>query len=122
MFDFPGDPWGIDVFPEHLQTYIPNLYAKKPTLIGTPDRLDQRVAYIICCVRPVAQRYFYFILLVDGFRSALMRTVVLVASKPIAPGDELLMDYRLNPAIEAPSWYVQVDESSSKKRWEQVFY
>ena len=65
---------------------------------------------------------FYFILLVDGFRSALMRTVVLVASKPIAPGDELLMDYRLNPAIEAPSWYVQVDESSSKKRWEQVFY
>lgn len=38
MFDFPGDPWGFDQFPVHLQKYIPNLYAKKPTLIGTPDR------------------------------------------------------------------------------------
>ena len=51
-----------------------------------------------------------------------MRSVVLVAAKSISPGDELLMDYRLNPDIEAPSWYVQVDESASRKRWEQVFY
>lgn len=46
-FDFPGDPWGIDVFPEHLQTYIPNMYAKKPTLIGTPDRYGNSV--VLCC-------------------------------------------------------------------------
>jgi hypothetical protein len=43
MFDFPGDPWGLAVFPEQLQPYIPNMYAKKPTLIGTPDRFVLRV-------------------------------------------------------------------------------
>lgn len=92
QYDFPGDPWRIDEFPSHLQPYIPNLYAKKPTLLGTPDR------------------------------SALMRSAVLIASKPLSPGDELLMDYRLNPEMEAPAWYAQVDESSSRKRWERVFY
>jgi len=91
-YDFPGDPFGIEEFPKHLQKYIPNLYARKPTLLGTPDR------------------------------SACMRSVVLVASKTIRPGEELFMDYRLNPDVDEPSWYVQVDEDLSRKRWERPYY
>lgn len=51
-----------------------------------------------------------------------MRSVVLVASRIIPPGEELVMDYRLNPDIEAPTWYVQVDEELARKRWEKAYY
>jgi hypothetical protein len=33
-----------------------------------------------------------------------------------------VMDYRLNPDVEVPSWYVQVDEDHSRKRWEKPYY
>jgi hypothetical protein len=76
-YNFPGDPIGKDVFPTTLQKFIPNSYGlKTPTLFGTIDR------------------------------SAMMRTVVLLAARPLKNGDELFMDYRLNPSAGSlPSWY-----------------
>jgi hypothetical protein len=52
----------------------------------------------------------------------MMRTVILMATAPISPGEEIFMDYRLNPELEAPDWYHQVDEKLSKKRWERSMY
>jgi hypothetical protein len=51
-----------------------------------------------------------------------MKTVVLIASRQIQPGEELLMDYRLNPDLPTPGWYVPVDVEHSRKRWKQAFY
>jgi hypothetical protein len=107
-YDFPGDPWGLDEFPKHLQTYIPNTYARPPTLIGTPDRSSPPNS------SPHSRS--------SVIRSAMMRTVILMATAPISPGEEIFMDYRLNPELEAPDWYHQVDEKLSKKRWERSMY
>ena len=75
-YDFPGDPLGKEEFPRELQYLIPNEYSAKPTLLGTIDR------------------------------SAMMRGAVLLAARPLKHGDELYMDYRLNPMGGAlPSWY-----------------
>lgn len=92
MYDFPWDPFEIHAFPKHLRKYIPNEYASKPTLTGTPDR------------------------------SALMRTVVLIATRQIAQGEEIFMNYRLNPHFPQPSWYNAVDIEQSRKRWQKPFY
>eukprot|EP01041_Mallomonas_annulata_P010678 gene10678-22286_t len=90
-YDFPGDPLEIDSFSQDLRYLIPNRYFKEPTMFGTPDR------------------------------SALMRSLVLVALQPLADGDELLMDYRLNPAapVESlPAWYTHVDKEQASRRWD----
>jgi hypothetical protein len=80
-FDFPGDPLGIDQFPRKLCKYIPNEYAKKPTILGTVDR------------------------------SAYMRGMILMTTRPMHDGDELFMDYRLNSII-LPKWYHAYDEKA----------
>ena len=85
-YNYPGDPLGRDEFPKHLQKFIPNSYAKTPTLFGTIDR------------------------------SAMMRTVVLLAARPLSNGDELFMDYRLNPkAGKLPDWYVAYGSEEKEK-------
>lgn len=40
-----------------------------------------------------------------------------VAVAPLADGDELLLNYRFNPAHEAPAWYVDPDPAQAKRRW-----
>ncbi len=42
-------------------------------------------------------------------RSAMMRTILFIASRPIKSGSELLVDYRLKatPKVTLPSWYPQ---------------
>ena len=49
-------------------------------------------------------------------RSAMMRTVVLLAARPLSNGDELCMDYRLNPkAGKLPDWYVAYGSEEKEK-------
>lgn len=52
----------------------------------------------------------------------MMRSIILMATTTISPGEEIFMDYRLNPSLDAPDWYNQVDENLSKKRWERSMY
>ena len=47
-----------------------------------------------------------------------MRGLVFLATTKINDGDELLMDYRLKPSNELPSWYSHVDEDEASRRWE----
>jgi hypothetical protein len=90
-YNFPGDPIGKDVFPVPLQKFIPNSYGvKTPTLFGTIDR------------------------------SAMMRTVVLLAARPLKNGDELFMDYRLNPSAGSlPEWYHPYGKEEEKDSQEE---
>jgi hypothetical protein len=89
-YDYPSDPLGMYEFPKSLRRYIPNSYAKKPTTFGTIDR------------------------------SAFMHGMVLIAARPLSKGDELIMDYRLNPkAGQLPVWYQHYNDAEAKSRWSQ---
>ena len=47
-----------------------------------------------------------------------MKGVVMVACKHINNGDELLMDYKLNPdARDLPTWYRSYDVDDARSRW-----
>ena len=87
-YDFPADPLGIEEFPKILRKYVPNAYARSPTFFGTVDR------------------------------SAYMRGMVLLAARPLKNGEELHMDYRLNPKDPhaLPSWYHICDEEAFQQR------
>ena len=86
-YDFPNDPLGFSGFPISLRKFIPNSWAKKPTLIGTPDR------------------------------SALIKSMVLIASRPLKNGDELLMDYRLKGEPNLfPAWYQAFEKDDPLKK------
>jgi hypothetical protein len=41
----------------------------------------------------------------------------LVATTPLAPGTELLLNYRLSPHLAKPAWYTAVDEDEDARRW-----
>lgn len=47
-----------------------------------------------------------------------MKTILMVATKEIQDGEEILMDYRFNPKARAiyPSWYVPHDENDAFHR------
>lgn len=90
VYNFAGDPFDLDphVFPRALRKFVPNAYARKPTLLGTTDR------------------------------SAWMHGQVLLAARPLQDGDELLMDYRLSPsAARLPDWYRHYDAEQADNRW-----
>ena len=90
-YDFPADPLGIEEFPKKLRKYVPNSYAKSPTFFGTVDR------------------------------SAYMRGMVLLAARPLKNGEELHMDYRLNPKDPSvlPNWYHIYDEEAFQQHDEE---
>eukprot|EP01036_Dinobryon_divergens_P022981 gene22981-31288_t len=76
-------------FPKELRRFIPNHYAKPPS--------------------------FFRRLLSWNFS---MKGVVLMSTRPLRHGDELLMDYRLNPTLEdLPPWYRSYDAEESRMRW-----
>jgi hypothetical protein len=89
-YDFLQDPLGFDEFPRELRAHIPNKLHKPATLLGSPDR------------------------------SSYMHTIVLLAAKPLSTGEELFLDYRLNPdSKEAlPAWYAHYDEEGARERLE----
>ncbi|CAM9450292.1 unnamed protein product [Choristocarpus tenellus] len=93
-YDFPsmtnGGVWGHGggSFPEHLRPLIPNrLYNVAPRLFG--GKID---------------------------RWALVETVVLLAARDIQD-EEVFMNYRFNPAMPAPAWYIPVDGDEARRRW-----
>jgi hypothetical protein len=48
----------------------------------------------------------------------LMKSLVMISSKHIEDGDELLMDYKLNPdALNLPLWYRTYDIEDARSRW-----
>jgi hypothetical protein len=128
-YDFPTDPFGklrecifismfmflvlmfvaaisLDDFPRHLRRYVPNVYAKKPTWYGTWDRSA------FMRVRLFGQLFVHLQL-----RIAHLQTVVLLSMPRIKDGDELLVDYRLNPKAPRPEWYVPRDDEAAARRW-----
>ena len=46
-----------------------------------------------------------------------IRTIVLVASRDIADGEELLLNYRLSTHVKAPAWYSRVNLDEDTRRW-----
>lgn len=71
---------------------------------------------------PAAQRILGEEGLADGDSGSgvLVRTVVLVALRPIGDGEELFLDYRYAPRMRDrwPSWYRPVDEEEAERRWQ----
>ena len=43
--------------------------------------------------------------------------LVLVATRPLTPGTEILLNYRLSPHLAKPDWYAAVDEDEDARRW-----
>lgn len=88
-FDFPADIFERHSFPQELRQFIPNRYAKPPSFLGKLE-----------------------------LHGCLMKTVVFVSSRPLESGDEILMDYKLNPDSNAlPEWYESFDTIDSRERW-----
>lgn len=87
-YDFKIDLRSWRSFPQELRKHIPNRY-----------------------VKPLA----FFSMLEN--HSIIMQSAVFLSSRYINPGDELLMDYRLNPTSKFPSWYTPFDVEESKLRW-----
>ena len=47
-----------------------------------------------------------------------MKGVALLSTRPLRHGEELLMDYRLNPTLEdLPPWYRPYDAEEARMRW-----
>ncbi|CAM9095055.1 unnamed protein product, partial [Hapterophycus canaliculatus] len=94
-YDFPAlsdDDVGISKggrFPEHLRPLVPNRYHLEPRAIFG-GKLD---------------------------RSAMVETVVLVASRGGLHDEEVFMDYRFNPNMPHPDWYSPVDPEATAKMW-----
>jgi len=47
-----------------------------------------------------------------------MRGLVVIAIKPIQD-EELFLNYRYNPKLPVPDWYVPVDKHEAYARWKQ---
>jgi hypothetical protein len=78
-------------FPSHLCRYIPNQFATPPSRMG-------KIALGIGTIMP---------------------GVVFVSTRHLRDGDELLLDYRLNPdsSTPLPPWYTPYDTAESRTRW-----
>ena len=46
-----------------------------------------------------------------------VRSLLLVAARPLSDGEELFLNYRLNPDRPRPAWYAPVDEDEDRRRW-----
>ena len=51
------------------------------------------------------------------FSKSMLPLIVGIASQDINDGEEILLNYRLNPNTVRPSWYHPVDEDEDRKRW-----
>jgi hypothetical protein len=48
-----------------------------------------------------------------------MKGIVMIAARHLEDGDEILMDYKLDPASASiPPWYTFFDVDDSRARWE----
>lgn len=49
--------------------------------------------------------------------AVVVKMIGLVATRFIDHGEELFMNYRLNPRLARPQWYMPVDEQEEQRRW-----
>ena len=77
---------GGQKFPHQLAKWLPNTFARPPSLITTDPTLFQQ-------------------------------SIVFVATEELGEGDELFLNYRLNPKLEKPPWYTSVDPEEDERRW-----
>ncbi|GIL88860.1 hypothetical protein Vretifemale_16784, partial [Volvox reticuliferus] len=49
-----------------------------------------------------------------------VRLLVLVATRALRDGEELLQNYRMNPNVTRPEWYVVHDAEAEQRRWAKV--
>lgn len=89
-YNFPDGDTKEKNFPEDLREMIPNRFARAPTEKSVVD-----------------------------IGAACVNGLVMVALRPIEDGEELLVDYRLNPKHKSswPSWYQPHSTSQSAERW-----
>jgi hypothetical protein len=92
-YDFPEDfIKKSDQFPKHLRKLIPNEYAQLRSSIAQLDNV-----------------------------SHCMKGLAFVSMRHIKSGDELLIDYRLNPSADhLPAWYAHFDAEGAKERWGEM--
>ena len=90
-FDYCGSGHATMPFPKHLCSLVPNEYARKPSLLVEKSR------------RP----------------DVLVPGLVLVATREVED-EELWLNYRLNPQLPRPTWYVSVDPAEDARRWGQA--
>lgn len=89
-FDFPSGLSADGGFPAVLRRFIPNSFAKHPSLMNK--------------------------LVLGPF--TLMPGVAFLSTRHLQSGDELLMDYRLNPDSKTlPDWYQPYDAEEARNRW-----
>ena len=89
--DFPSSHFGNTMtFPSDLLPLIPNIYDSTPSLLKGTYSATLGVA---------------------------MPSVAIITTEAIEDGDELLLDYRLSPNTDRPSWYVPVDLEEEARRW-----
>ena len=72
---------------EHLHTFIPNTFVSPPGLLG---RLHTK--------------------------GALGLSIAFVACRDLSD-EEIFVNYRLNPQLELPGWYLPVDDTEDQRRW-----
>lgn len=90
-YDFPEDLLQPkNSFPEEMRYLIPNKYAKDPTVWGKME-----------------------------MHNVAMKSVVFISTGFIEDGDEVVMDYRLDPIKELPQWYRSYNVEDAKLRWER---
>ncbi|WVZ22175.1 hypothetical protein V8G54_000719 [Vigna mungo] len=53
---------------------------------------------------------------ISGSHVPLLKTLVLVATRPLQD-EELLLNYRLSNTKRRPEWYIPVDEEEDRRRW-----
>lgn len=86
-FDFPSGTFRKTAFEKDLGVYIPNSYAKPPTIVGTP------------------------------VRTSLMWSKIIVAGTMIRAGSEIFLDYGLGgDDDQLPPWYHHYDKAAALRR------
>jgi hypothetical protein len=78
--------------------------------------------YHLLSLEPMTSKYYFFHYYSTVYNlfyrvAVCMHSAVLITTRPIFSGEELLLDYRLNPSMPYPDWYVPFNEEASKRRW-----
>jgi len=82
-------PWDVPLsFPNLLLPYLPNRYYRPPVNFLNLMKPD-----------------------------CLMHALVFVALRDIEDGEELFVNYRMNPSVPRPHWYYPVDVEEDLRRW-----
>jgi hypothetical protein len=96
-YNYPDSDEPSETFPAELRPWIPNRYAKLPS-----EKSAQDLGFGACC----------------------MHGLVMVTTEKVYDGDELLMDYRLNPEAGKaglwPTWYRPFDARHTEQRWTEA--